>query len=158
MIFFWILIGYSIGIYNTLFVILIPMALANFGILSYISTNHYLMPLTKINHPLLNSMSLKTLKIFDIIHFNFSHHVEHHIFPTLHWKYYPIVRQYLMKNVPKYYVCPSHFKALIYLYKTPREYKDNNTLFSSETGECFSIEKIHNEMQGNAVQKYNILR
>jgi len=147
---FWIILGYWMGIKNAFFVIIIPMLIANFGTMSHIATNHLLMPLTNTNHPLLNSMSVKVYKIFDIMHFNFSHHVEHHIFPTLHWKYYPLIRQYLKKNFSTYYICPNYLEALWHLYTTPRQYKDNNTLYNVVTSEAVTIESIHNKILKNS--------
>ena len=35
------------------------------------------------NDPLENSMSVTTLPVIDRLHFNFSHHVEHHLFPNM---------------------------------------------------------------------------
>ena len=75
-----------------LFAVVIPLVLANFIVMSYIATNHFMRPLTETNDPIENSMSVNTLPIIDRMHFNFSHHVEHHLFPNMSAKHAPRVR------------------------------------------------------------------
>ncbi len=111
-----------------LFVIVIPFVVGNATVMSYIATNHFMRPQTKDNDPIENSMSVTTLPLIDKLHFNFSHHVEHHLFPRMSAKHAPRVRTWLQDNVGDRYVSPSHTRALAYLYKTPRVYLDANTL------------------------------
>ena len=40
----------------------------------------------------------------------------------------PRVRRWLLAEVPDAYVCPAHWRALGWLYRTPRTYRDENTL------------------------------
>ena len=75
---FWGYLAWNIGWYGSFFTIVIPMLLGNFTIMSYIATNHFLRP--QSDHPLVNSMSITSPRWVDALHFNFSHHVEHHLF------------------------------------------------------------------------------
>ncbi|SMF00475.1 fatty acid desaturase family protein [Pseudobacteriovorax antillogorgiicola] len=127
---FWVALGLSAGAYKSIFVILIPMVLGNFTIMSYIATNHFLMP--QDPHPLKNSMGINTSRFFDIIHFNFSHHIEHHLFPSVNWSQFPKIRRWLQKNYPEDYTAPSHGQALRLLYSTPRIYRDPEVLCDPE--------------------------
>jgi fatty acid desaturase len=104
------------------------MAIANFIVMSYIATNHFLRPQSQSNNPIQNSMSVTTFKLLDKLHFNFSHHIEHHMFPRLSGCQLPAVRHWLVGEIGKQYVCPPHWKAMLYLYKTPRVYLDGETL------------------------------
>lgn len=125
---FWIGLAFIFGTKAALFGILIPMMIGNAIVQSYILTNHFLRPQSLSNNSLDNSMSLKKWGWVDRMHFRFSHHVEHHIFPKLPSNKLPKIKQWLQENTPEKYVCPSHIKALFYLYTTPRVYANAYTL------------------------------
>ena len=110
------------------FTVLIPIMILNFIGQSYILTNHMLRPQMDNNHPVDNSMSVRAWRWIDPLHFHFSHHVEHHLFPKMGSDQAPKVRAWLEQEMPERYVCPSHVKAVAMLYKTPRVYKDAKTL------------------------------
>jgi fatty acid desaturase len=128
----WLAIGamtvWVAGWASLLYVMVIPFVVGNAIVMGYIATNHFMRPQTKENNPLENSMSVTTLPVIDHLHFNFSHHVEHHMFPRMSAKHAPRVRAWLIEHVGDRYVSPSHAKALAYLYKTPRVYLDSHTL------------------------------
>jgi fatty acid desaturase len=125
---FWIGLAIWAGPKGALFGVVIPLAVANAILMSYIATNHFLRPLAQIDEPVDNSMSVTVPKWVDWMHLNFSHHVEHHYFPTMSPRYVPLVRQALLKYVPDRYLAPPHWRAVLWLYKTPRVYKDATTL------------------------------
>ncbi|MDX1693072.1 MAG: fatty acid desaturase [Ketobacteraceae bacterium] len=124
----WIVLGVLMGGKAALFGLLLPHLIGNAIIQSYILTNHFLRPQTDINDPVDNSMSLKSRPLLDRLHFNFSHHVEHHLFPRLPMNKAPRLRQWFLENMPDRYVYPGHWTAIKYLYKTPRVYADALTL------------------------------
>jgi fatty acid desaturase len=111
-----------------LFTVLIPLMMANALGQGYILTNHMLRPQMDNNHPVDNSMSVRQLRWLDPLHFHFSHHVEHHLFPKMGSDQAPKVRAWLQREMPDRYVCPSHARALVALYQTPRVYQDAHTL------------------------------
>ncbi|MEE9534615.1 MAG: fatty acid desaturase [Acidimicrobiia bacterium] len=113
---------------RALFAIAIPLALANFVVTSYIATNHFLRPQWPSNNPVENSMSVRVPDWIDRLHFRFSHHVEHHLFPTMCTKFTPQLRAWLQEHVGERYICPPYGRAVAFLYKTPRVYRDPNTL------------------------------
>ena len=124
----WAFVAWQAGPLGSLFAVVVPIAVANATLMSYISTNHFMRPMTETNDPIENSMSVTTLPVIDRLHFNFSHHVEHHLFPTMSAKRAPRVRAWLRANEADRYVAPAHWKALAYLYRTPRVYLDPTTL------------------------------
>ena len=126
---FWILVCIVTGLKGTLFVVLIPMLAANFIIMSYIFTNHMLRPLTDTREVLNTTMSVTTNKFLDLIHFNFSYHVEHHLFPAMCSSYYPLVRQSLQHHAKGYYMAPPHWWALLVLFRVPRLYDNKHQAF-----------------------------
>ena len=65
------------------FVGILPMMMANATVMSYIATNHMLRPLVDSDDPLDNTLSLRTHWLVDALHWRFSHHVEHHLFPAM---------------------------------------------------------------------------
>ena len=111
-----------------IFTVLIPMMMINFIGQGYILTNHMLRPQMDNKHPVDNSMIVRAWRWIDPLHFHFSHHVEHHLFPKMGSDQAPKVRAWLEQEMPERYVAPSHVKAVAMLYQTPRVYKDANTL------------------------------
>lgn len=124
---FWTSLAFAAGS-SSVYVVLIPLIIANAIVMSYIATNHFMRPQAEKNDPLANSMSVTTLPLIDRLHFRFSHHVEHHFFPRMSGASAPAVRAWLRANMPEKYVSPSHLTALVALYRTPRLYLDATTL------------------------------
>lgn len=107
----------------------LPISLGYAGMIAYIYTNHLVSPITEINDPLANSLSLRMPKFVDLLHVHFSHHAEHHIFPGLNSDYYPMVRELLRQDYSDrmgYVVDP--LTAWKLLLSTPRLYLDEVTL------------------------------
>lgn len=121
---------------------LVPMMAGNFVVMSYIATNHFLRPMTAENNPLDNSMSLRSPAWIDAMHLHFSHHVEHHLFPNVSPRFAPLLRRLLEEQTGPRYVAPPHWKALLYLYKTPRLYADANTLIDPKTENTVSVQDV----------------
>lgn len=124
----WIGLLFWIGPVKWLFAFFIPLLIANFIVMSYISTNHRLNPLTPVNDPLANSLTVTVPKWVDVLHFNFSYHTEHHLFPSMSPKYYPVVKQHIKKMWPERYHEMKMSKAMKTLWNTPRVYFKGNEL------------------------------
>jgi len=107
---------------------LLPLWLGYAGAMAYIFTNHFLSPLHEVNDPLLNTLSLKVPGWIDALHLNFSHHVEHHIFPGLNTDYYPMVRRLLLDRYGDRYQQLPALRAWQLLLATPRYYRNATTL------------------------------
>jgi fatty acid desaturase len=131
---FWLALGVVLGARGAALVILVPMLLANATVMAYITTNHMLRPLTTTSDNLRTSMSVTTHKLIDVVHLHFSYHIEHHLFPALSHRYYPLVRQSLRRHAPVLYLAPVHWRALVTLYSTPRFYCENHVLFDPRSG------------------------
>jgi fatty acid desaturase len=131
---FWFALLLVIGPVNWFWAYLLPLAVANFTVISYISTNHHLNPLTETNDPLANSLSVTVPRWVDVLHFNFSYHVEHHLYPGMSPKWAPLVKAELKRQFPEKYHEMSLFKALVLLWKTPRIYKDHVELVDPHRG------------------------
>jgi len=124
----WTAIAVVAGPARAVFAVGVPLVVANTITMGYIATNHFMRPMATSNDPLDNSMSVRTWRVLDRLHFNFSHHVEHHLFPTMSGAETPKVRAWLLAHAPDRYVCPAHGTAIAYLYRTPRVYLDAHTL------------------------------
>lgn len=124
----WITVAVLAGPFLAIFAVIVPLVVTNAIVMSYIATNHFMRPLTEVNDPIENSMSVNTLGVVDRLHFNFSHHVEHHLFPMMSAKHAPRVRAWLLENEAERYVSPAHWRAVTHLYRTPRVYLDATTL------------------------------
>ncbi len=109
----------------------LPIAIGHAGLMFYIYTHHMLCPMTDVNDPVVNSTSLRVSKFFDLLHFNFSHHTEHHIFPGMNSDYYVQVRELLKSNYAQTYNLLDAQEAWRLLMESPRHYQDENTLIDS---------------------------
>lgn len=108
---------------------LLPLWIGYGIMMFYIYTHHLMCPMTSINDPLVNSVSIQIPRIFDRLHLNFSYHAEHHIFPGMNSDYYPRVRELLQIHYPDRmrYVLDAR-DAWRFLLTTPRHYQDETTL------------------------------
>jgi fatty acid desaturase len=102
--------------------------------MTYILTNHSLSPLTDVNDPLLNSLSVTAPRFVEILHLNFGYHVEHHIFPSMSSRHAPALRRTLRLRYPHRYQSMTLGRALLCLFRTPRVYKDSVTLLDPRSG------------------------
>jgi fatty acid desaturase len=131
---FWLSLGVLVGPWTATLVILIPMIVANAIIMSYIATNHLLRPLTDHPDPLDHSMSVTTARWLDRIHFHFSHHVEHHLFPSMSSRFAPLVRAKILRYAPDRYLAPPHGRALRWVVRTPRIHEGRDMLVDPRRG------------------------
>ncbi|WP_243292867.1 acyl-CoA desaturase [Bacillus sp. FJAT-47783] len=124
----WITLLFVMGFEKWFFAFLLPLLIGNFIVMSYISTNHRLNPIVPVNDPLANSLTVTVPKWVDVLHFNFSYHTEHHLFPSMSSKYYPLVKQHIKAMWPERYHEMPMTKAMVALWKTPRIYYQHNEL------------------------------
>jgi fatty acid desaturase len=97
-----------------------------------------LSPLTEINDPLLNSLSVSAPRFIEKMHLDFGLHVEHHIFPALSSAYAPLVRDAILERWPERYQSMPIWRALQLLFSTPRVYEDAVTLIDPRDGRRYS--------------------
>jgi fatty acid desaturase len=136
----WCTLGVALGFLNALFVIIIPMYVANAAVMLYIITNHWISPLATGSDILRTTLSLRSLRVLDLIYLNFSHHVEHHLFPSMSSRYYPMVRKALRAEEPQRFQIMSHWKVLRILFRSPRLYADAHTL--SDTRGNYDLRRL----------------
>lgn len=130
-----ILIGLLIvaGPANWLWVMVLPIAFQNYLLMSYISTNHNLSPLTSENDPLRNSLTVTNHPVIEFFTLNFGYHVEHHLFPTVSGKHAKLIHAELIRKFPETYRYMPKWDAVRALYCTARIYKNQSTLMHPET-------------------------
>jgi fatty acid desaturase len=149
---FWIGLFAVVGWNSFLWIYILPMLLANFIQMSYIATNHLLMPETKsANDPLINSLTVSTIKILDIFHLNFSHHTEHHVCPAMSGKYAPAMKQILKEKYPERYKELPHWKAVKKLYDAPKLHWNERHFVNPRTGGIF--EAIYDDFDLSLIGK-----
>lgn len=118
---------------NWLWVFVIPFAIQNYMLMSYIATNHNLSPLTSENNPLVNSLTVTNHPVIEFFNMNFGYHVEHHLFPTVNGKHAKAIHQELARQFPEDLKVMPKWDAIRLLYRTPRIYKNSNELIHPET-------------------------
>jgi fatty acid desaturase len=70
----------------------------------------------------------------DWLHFNFSHHQEHHIFPAMSPKYAPLLRARLRALSPRASIVYPHWQALRTLFWRPALYSEDGQRFVNSGG------------------------
>jgi fatty acid desaturase len=114
----------------------LPIWIGYAGLIFYIYTNHMLCRMTNVNDPLINSLSIRVPKLFDVLHLNFSYHTEHHIFPGMNSDYAPMVQELLQTYYPERFNLLNAGKAWELMMETPRHYKNDHT-FTDWSGNKF---------------------
>ncbi len=127
----------------------LPIGLGYSGMIFYIYTNHLLCPITNVNDPLINSVSIKVPKLLDLLHFNFSYHTEHHIFPGLNSDYYPQVRDCLTRLYPERMSFLTARDAWRLLLDTPRHYLDETTFTDWDGVEQVPCPLLNSKLRGD---------
>lgn len=130
----WTAVLLAVGPLAFVFVFLLPLVVGNVIVISYILTNHSLNPLTDVNDPLLNSLSVEVPRVVDLLHLNFGMHVEHHLFPSMSSAYAPHVRDALRAQFPDRYQSLPILTALRRLFRTPRVYATPTLLVDPLSG------------------------
>jgi fatty acid desaturase len=145
---FWMSVALVTGPRGALLVVLIPMLVSNFIVMSYIVTTHMLCPLVASRDTLRTSMGVTTLRILDVPHFHFSHHLEHHLFPAMCSWYYPRVRESLRRHLGPDYLAPPHWRALHTVFGTPRLYDGRTTLVDPFTDRRVALDEVQAQLAG----------
>ena len=130
----WAAVLWLLGPALFVFGFVVPLMVGNVIVISYILTNHSLSPLTEINDPLVNSLSVTLPGVFEKLHLNFGLHVEHHLFPSMSSHYAPLVRDELVRRWPERYQSLPLFTALARLWVTPRIYGSDVVLHDPRNG------------------------
>jgi len=115
----------------------LPLVVANTVVMAFIVTNHSLSPLTEIQDPLVNTLSVTVPRWLDWLTLRFGLHVEHHVFPSMSSRHAPQLRQILRERWPDRYQSMSLGQALVRLHRTARVYENETTLIDPRTGQRF---------------------
>jgi fatty acid desaturase len=130
----WAGLAAAIGPLRFLFAFALPLLVGGTVIMSYILTNHSLSPLTEVNDPLLNSLTVTTPRIVELLHLQFGLHVEHHLFPAMSATRAHEERRLLLRLWPERYQSMPLARALGRLARTCRIYRGPTTLVEPTTG------------------------
>jgi len=133
MLILWITVLVLVGPWNFLFLYVVPLLVANAIVMSYIATNHFLNPLTELNDPLANTLSVTNPGWIETLHLQFGYHVEHHLFPTMSGRHAPAVRDVLIQLYGNRYLAMPHTRALHLLYARPKLHGNHDTLVDART-------------------------
>jgi fatty acid desaturase len=133
----WATVAILVGPLAFVFAFVIPFFIANMILTAYILTNHTISPLTEVNDPLLNSLSVTTPRAIEILHLSFGYHVEHHVFPAMSPRHARLVRDALRERWPDRYQSLPMSVALWRIFTSSRVYKDAWTLIDPRSGREF---------------------
>jgi fatty acid desaturase len=138
----WLYSGFILGLRDAVFVVCLPMIFANAWALIYVVTQHWISPLSDHADPFGGTLSVRTSRVLDSLHFHVSHHVEHHLFPRMNSCYYPLVRKFLVREAPKHYFLIGHVQALYIVFCTPRIYAEKHLLTDSDQKRFVNLNQL----------------
>lgn len=130
----WLALGVGIGWPAWLFGCLLPLLVANTIVMGFILTNHSLSPLSKVNDPLFNSLSVTLPGWLEQLTLRFGFHVEHHLFPWMSSRHAPLVRSLILARWPERYQSMPIVRALLALHRSGRVYTTDTTLADMRDG------------------------
>lgn len=130
----WLALSVSIGWQAWLFGCFLPLLVANTVVMGFILTNHSLSPLSEVNDPLFNSLSVTLPGFLEHLTLRFGYHVEHHLYPWMSSRHAPLVRSLIRSHWPGRYQSMPLPRALLALHRTGRVYKDATTLTDMRNG------------------------
>ena len=133
----WAAVAWLVGAGAFVFVYLIPLVIANTVVMAFILTNHNLSPLSPVNDPLVNSLSVRLPRILEWLTLDFGFHVEHHLFPAMSARWGRAVRRVLRARFFERYQSLPLATALRRLHHTARVYRDDVTLIDPHTGQTW---------------------
>lgn len=138
----WFALAMVLGLTNAIFVLFIPLAVANLVLMSYISTQHWIRPQVEEDDPFCSSMSVIVPRIVDWMHFEFSYHQEHHIFPSMSGRYAPLLREKLREIEPRAVAVLPMRTALREVLRIPVLYAGSNSLIRSDGSELVDLDIV----------------
>jgi fatty acid desaturase len=133
----WAAVAALVGGTAFVFIYVLPLIVANMIVMLFIVTNHNLSPLSTVNDPLINSLSVTLPRVLEWLTLDFGFHVEHHLFPAMSHRQGRIVREVLRAQFPERYQSMPLGAAIRRLHRTARVYLDHTTLIDPNTGETW---------------------
>jgi fatty acid desaturase len=144
----WLALGVWLGLPDALWVLVVPWATTNLTLMLYISTQHWLQPHVEEDDPVRSTASVLVPRWCDWLHFGFSYHQEHHLFPKMSHKYGPLVRQTAERLAPGAMLSLPIGTILRLVHATPTLHRDDHTLSSSDGQQLVDLEQVRVVLQG----------
>jgi fatty acid desaturase len=134
----WAAVAALAGATAFVFIYVLPLIVANVVVMTFIVTNHNLSPLSQVNDPLVNSLSVTLPRVLEWLTLDFGFHVEHHLFPAMSHRHGRVVREVLRARFPERYQSLPLGEAIGRLHRSARVYRDATTLIDPPTGRTWS--------------------
>lgn len=123
----WLCIGWLAGPIGAFFGFLLPWLVGNAIWSSYALAHHQSSALIENPDRLNSTVSIRTSRMFEFLHLHGCHHIEHHLFPRMNWRFLPLVRTALRDIVGSRYRTISHWEAIRIAVGLPLIYVNANT-------------------------------
>jgi len=136
----WLGLAIWLGPLNALWILILPLLFANFILMGYISTQHWIRPRLDADDPFIGTVSVSVPKWADVLHYQFSYHQEHHIFPSMSGRFAPLLREKLREIAPDAVAVMPILEATRQAFSTPALYADDTTLAYLDGSEVDLVE------------------
>ncbi|MBS1963048.1 MAG: fatty acid desaturase [Bdellovibrionales bacterium] len=141
----WIALFVALPFGKFFFLLLVPAAIVNAVVFNTVGLPHNMRPLTEDNLPMAATITLESPRIVNWMFFNFSYHIEHHVFPEANHSILPRIGAHLRREYSEEYTAVPHGRAIRAFYSTPRAYFDADHLFYPDTGEKVDLAKLRRD-------------
>ncbi|RKH14552.1 fatty acid desaturase [Corallococcus sp. CA053C] len=148
----WGALGWVLGPRAAFYALVLPLFIGNISLMIYIATNHWLLPASEeTDNPFVNTASVETHPLLNWLHFNFSYHQEHHIFPAQSPRYAPLLRKHLRELNPRASIVFPHGHALRMLFRRPALYSaDGQTLMGRDGTPVMTTRELRQQLEAPA--------
>lgn len=151
----WTTLAVVVGPASFVLVFVLPLLVANAVVMAFIMTNHSLSPLTEVNDPLVNALTVRSPRLIEWLTLRFGYHVEHHLFPSISSRHAPRVRAEVERRWPERYQSMTLLQALLALHRTGRVYVNETTLMDPRTGQTWPtlLPRFNSSSQADAAAR-----
>ncbi|MEQ1506364.1 MAG: fatty acid desaturase [Myxococcota bacterium] len=138
----WVALGAWLGWPTALWVLGIPFATHNLTLMAYVSTQHWLRPQVDGDDPLASTVSVAVPRWADALHFGFSYHQEHHLFPRVSHRHGPAIRAATERIRPGSTTVLPWGRALWAVFATPTTHRDRTTLTTADGRQVVDLRRV----------------
>lgn len=111
----------------------LPLLLMNITFMSYILTNHWLSPAGEHEDPFTSTVSVGVPAWLDGLHWRFSYHQEHHVFPSMSFRHLHRLREEIQQIDPGLSTVIPLQQALVAAWRRPPMYTEDGQGFAGPT-------------------------
>ncbi|MEQ8278867.1 MAG: fatty acid desaturase [Deltaproteobacteria bacterium] len=142
----WATLAFVLGPLDALWVLVLPLMVGNTILMSYISTQHWIRPRVDADDPVATTLSVEVPRWVDAMHYQFSYHQEHHLFPSMSCKWAPLLREKVQQIDPNAVAALPWRTAMRAVFEAPVLYGDDRSLVDQRGRSRLDLDRLAGEL------------